>query len=161
MVYLLSIDITSTTCFSNLISKAFPFVTRYLSTDTWWTLLLITHISCVRYQIDQLQNSGLFSCIGWHLSCLSVNILVAILIEYGRVLSLARVSQHTDQHVMADLCQDLFKTRPRLDQDLFKTQPTLDQNSDRYVDWQSTQMSADVSVNTLYKTHDPKKSVGQ
>ena len=109
----------------------------------------ITHISCVRYQIDQLQNSGLFSCMGWHLSCLSVNISVTILVEYGRALSLARVSQYTDQHVTTD-------SPPRLDQDLSKTQPTLDQNSDWYVDWKSTQMLADISVNTLYKTHDPK-----
>ena len=43
-----------------------------------------------------------------------VNISVAILLEYGRVLSLARVIQYTDQHVTADslsrLVQDLAET---------------------------------------------------
>lgn len=41
---------------TTLVHKAFPFVTRYLWTNTCWTLLLITHIGCSWHQIDQLRN---------------------------------------------------------------------------------------------------------
>ena len=61
-----------------LVPKAFSFVTRYLSTGTSWTLVLVTHIGCGWYQIDQLPNNGLFSCTGQHFGCLCVNISVTM-----------------------------------------------------------------------------------
>lgn len=44
------------------------------------TFLLITHIGCGWYQIDQTLNCRLFSSIGWHLHYLSVDIHVSVAI---------------------------------------------------------------------------------
>ena len=44
------------------------------------TFLLITHIRCGWYQIDQTLNCRLFSSIGWHLHYLSVDIHVSVAI---------------------------------------------------------------------------------
>ena len=44
------------------------------------TFLLVTHIGCGWYQIDQILNRRLFSCIGPHLHLLSVDIHVPVAI---------------------------------------------------------------------------------
>ena len=86
-----------------LVPKAFSFVTRYLSNDMWWTLLLITHTGCCGYQIDhELPNIGLFSCIGQHLACLCQHI--------SHYVGLVSVECYIDWHAEQNLTKVLAVT---------------------------------------------------
>lgn len=81
VVYQSTIDNACTTLFFPTSSPRFFLLLKGTCQLTHMdTFLLITHIGCGWYQIDQILNRRLFSCFGQHLHHLSVDIHVPVAI---------------------------------------------------------------------------------
>lgn len=75
---------------------AFPCDTRYLSTNTWWTLLLVIQQVRLIWKISGYSQTIFMY---WQTSWLSVSEHISRYIDWVSVKSLSRIGRYTDQHV--------------------------------------------------------------